>query len=98
MDENYKKRELDHFFEDITERLERIETQTTATNGKVKKHEWNFKALWWGAGALLAVTGTLYSLLKPLIESKLRETINSSVKETLNEYDVVYLFDKKEIK
>lgn len=35
MDENYSNRELDRMFEEITQTLERIENQTTKTNGQV---------------------------------------------------------------
>lgn len=36
-EEPYKNREIDEMFRDIDEKLDRIEAQTTATNGKVKK-------------------------------------------------------------
>lgn len=35
MDKDYTKREVDEKFEDITKQLDRIEIQTTKTNGKV---------------------------------------------------------------
>lgn len=37
MEEDYSKREIDTFMQGIHETLGRIESQTTATNGKVKK-------------------------------------------------------------
>ena len=33
----YQNREIDEMFKDIKEKLDRIEIQTTATNGKVRK-------------------------------------------------------------
>ena len=36
MDENYKKRELDHFFGDVRKDIKEIKVQVTAINGKVK--------------------------------------------------------------
>lgn len=36
MDDNYKKRELDHFFGDVRKDIKEIKVQVTAINGKVK--------------------------------------------------------------
>ncbi len=58
--DNYSNREIDHFMKDIKETLERIEIQTTTTNGRVSALE---KWRWMQAGALAIVT----SLLLPII-------------------------------
>lgn len=59
MEAPYNNRELDHYFKDLFGRMEKqdknletIKEQTIKTNGRVNKHDWNFKALWWGLGAL----------------------------------------------
>lgn len=56
---NYSKRELDHYFKDITERLSRqdvtlskILEQTSKTNGRVSKLEFWRNTIGWGFGVL----------------------------------------------
>jgi len=59
MEPDYTQREIKHYFEDLGSRLNkqdatlsRIETQTTMTNGRVNKIEWQIKAFWWALGVL----------------------------------------------
>ena len=64
-DTNYSQRELDHFFTDlksdikeIKDVLNRVEQQTTRTNGRVTKLEYWRTGVVWGVGVLAAV-GTI---------------------------------------
>jgi len=62
-EKNYSKRELDHYFNDIKSilekqntTLERIEMQTTKTNGRVSSLEDWRKAMVWGFGVVLTLS------------------------------------------
>lgn len=64
----YSKRELDHFFSELTahltkqdKSLERIETQTMKTNGRVSKLEQWRSIMVWGFGIVVAVGTTLFN-------------------------------------
>ena len=61
-EQNYSKRELDHYFGEIKETLEkqniileRIEGQTTKTNGRVSKLEFWRAVMGWGFSTCLAL-------------------------------------------
>lgn len=60
MEYNYSKRELDHFFKDMKERLEKqdrmleqILAQATKTNGRVNALEFWRNAIAWGFGVFV---------------------------------------------
>lgn len=60
MDDNYSKRELDHFFSDIKQRLEKqdgmleqILAQATKTNGRVNALEYWRSAIAWAFGVFI---------------------------------------------
>lgn len=53
MDAPYSNREIQEFFKDIKESLERIETQTSKTNGRVSKLE-NWRAYLTGSIVVLS--------------------------------------------
>lgn len=64
-EQNYNKRELDHYFQDMKQDIKEIlldgketKAQVYKTNGRVNKHDWYFKALWWGLG----IVGTILML------------------------------------
>lgn len=69
-EQNFSKRELEHFFQDMKSDIKEIlvdgkETKVQAykTNGTVKSHKLYFKILWWFFGTL----GTLLILTLPSI-------------------------------
>lgn len=70
-DSNYSKRELDHYFGDIKQTLEKqnvileeIRAQTTKTNGRVSRLEFWRGVIIWGFGVLLTITIFLLNYFK----------------------------------
>lgn len=69
-DSNYSKRELDHYFNDMKERLKKqdemlskqdemlskIFEQTSKTNGRVSSLEFWRNAIGWGFGVIMTIT------------------------------------------
>jgi len=60
---NYSKRELDHYFNDMKERLNKqdemlnkIFEQTSKTNGRVNRLEFWRNAIGWGFGVIMTIT------------------------------------------
>ena len=53
MEEEYSKREIDTFMQEIRDQLNRIEAQTTKTNGRVSKLE-NWRGFITGGLAILS--------------------------------------------
>lgn len=60
---NYSKRELDHYFNDMKERLNKqdemlnkIFEQTSKTNGRVNSLEFWRNAIGWGFGVIMTIT------------------------------------------
>lgn len=66
MDTPYQNREIDEKFGDIQASLDRIETQTIATNGRVR---WLEKMIWASGGFCMCVTIVLLPLLFSLIQN-----------------------------
>lgn len=66
MDAPYQNREIDERFADIKLSLDRIETQTTKTNGRVR---WLEKMIWGAGGFCACVTILLLPLLFSLIQN-----------------------------
>lgn len=58
MNDDYSKREIDHFVKDIKETLERIEIQTTKHNGRLSKVERILLILGTAVGVLLVTNGS----------------------------------------
>lgn len=70
-DSNYSKREQDHFFNDIKERLEKqdlmlakILEQATKTNGRVTRLEFWRNAIGWGFGVIMTITLFIINYIK----------------------------------
>lgn len=55
-DEPYTNREITEFFREVKTQLDRIESQTTRTNGRVSKLE-NWRAYSTGATAMIVLIG-----------------------------------------
>lgn len=100
----YKKREIDHQFNDLFNRLDkqdstlgRILTQTTATNGRVNKLEWWQHAVIWGLGvlwsALLVATPVVVRYIKTQLTTATQAQIDASVKASLKEALSAYNID-----
>lgn len=62
----YQNREIDEKFNDIKDSLNRIETQTIKTNGRVR---WNEKMIWLAMGFCACVTILILPLIWSLISS-----------------------------
>ena len=68
MDEPYKKRELDHMFNDIKLQLDRIEEQTIRHNGRLSKLERYLLIVGCVSGTILAInSGELFTFVKTII-------------------------------
>lgn len=70
-DTNYSKREQDHFYNDIKERLEKqdgmltkILEQALKTNGRVNKLEFWRNAIGWGFGVIMTIVLFTINYLK----------------------------------
>lgn len=92
MDEqNYQKRELDHYFSELKDHLskqdrtlERVEAQTMKTNGRVTKLEWNDKVFMWVVGALwtliVLIVPVCYMIVKYIFINEINVTIDNKLK------------------
>lgn len=96
--EPYTIRELDHYFKDMREAIEEIRTdgketlkQAQRTNGRVNRHDWYFKAVWWALGAawslLLLGVPLLWRLLSAQIDVKIHNGIISALNEKANKVE-----------
>ena len=68
IEENYNKRELDHYFKDIRTDISEIKAQTTKTNGRVNILEKALYIIGAVVGTLLVTSGSqLVTFLKGII-------------------------------
>jgi hypothetical protein len=90
---NYNKRELDHYFQDMKIDIKEIlidgketKAQVYKTNGRVNKHDWYFKALWWGLGILgtilLLTAGKIITFVSHVYE------LDREVSQINSNYDI----------
>ena len=69
LDNRYSNREIKAFFNEIKDTLERIETQTTKTNGRVNKLEnWRSYLL----GGIAIISSIVVVIVIPLLDVLLR--------------------------
>lgn len=83
---DYSNRELDHFFTDVRGTLNRIEEQTTKTNGRVDSLEKTRIQVWSSMAVLLLVGGAIITLSVMAINSKIKE----GIQEVLATYEISY--------
>lgn len=92
-DENYSKRELDEKFDGVHVQLDRIETQTTKTNGSVANlKSWRDMTV----GALAILTLMIVPILGwALIQLvNIPQDINTAITQELQNYDVTVTNNK----
>ncbi len=91
----YRKRD-----DEIVTMLKEIKEQTIKTNGRVNKHDWYFKAMWWALGTIWTVTligiPLLYNLFTWSLDVKLKESSQQVV--SLFEEKITLLEEKYDIK
>jgi len=83
----YRKRD-----DEIVTMLKEIKEQTVKTNGRVNKHDWYFKAMWWALGAIWTVTligiPLLYNLFTWSLDVKLKYASQQVVSLLEEKYDL----------
>lgn len=91
--ESYQKREIDHFVLDIKAQLDRIETQTTKTNGRVTTNEMQISQIntrinttIWAFGITLPVILGLLGTIFYLELQKIQDTLPNVIGQELQSY------------
>lgn len=87
----YSNRELEHYFKDLFGRMEtqdrtlgEIRDQTIKTNGRVNRHDWYFKALWWSLGAMWTALLIGVPILYKIVSSDLNYKIQTAVVDAVD--------------
>jgi len=90
-DPAFTNREIREMFEDVNQKLDRIETQTTKTNGSVADlNRWRERAngAFWASGVFMATVilpilgWALYTILQ------VPHTVHQSIDEALSAYNI----------
>lgn len=92
--QEYKERdsEIIGMLKDIKSEISLTKEQAIKTNGRVNKHDWYFKAMWWALGAawtvILIGVPLLYKLLNWSIDVKLKSTADNVVTTLEDKYNL----------
>lgn len=90
---NYTVKELNHYFQDMKSDIKEIlidgketKIQVYKTNGRVNKHEWYFKALWWAFG----ICGTILLLIASKVITFINHitVLDQEISQITNNYDI----------
>lgn len=98
-DSPYSKREQDNFHDELMKRmdkqdvvLERIETQTTRTNGRVSKLEWWSGMFRWALSSLIifvvVISPVLWYFIKLQIKQTTQDSAQKAVISALSQYNI----------
>lgn len=96
---NYTIKEyIEHAFKDMKEKMEimhddikETKVQAQKTNGRVNRHDWYFKAIWWALGAAWTLILIGIPLLYNLLVYDQNRRIQTSVETILAKYKIVYI-------
>jgi len=79
-DDNFSIKEvMEAQFKEVHNHLDKIETQTLKTNGRVSKLEQDRAKIWGAIGAVVFLSGTLLFLLKFWVEQSVKTWARESV-------------------
>ena len=71
---------------EIMQMLREIKEQTLKTNGRVNKHDWYFKAMWWALGGLCSLSFIIIPLLWRSLKLQIEIISNTSAQKVVAEF------------
>lgn len=96
-EQNYSKRELDHYFAELFLRLDKqdlvlsgIKDQKTEIHGRVTKLEFWISALKWTCGVLWSLILILIPILYHLQRLQSVADSHKAVRDVLQQYNIIY--------